>query len=1278
VSRSFGGASGLAAAQPNIRPAWLVAIYFTSGTVRLSSRGDYTFGGNLFSSAGITVDGEQLSLYNENSQFTAAFINQRTPVSIDVWEAFGNGPLPEVDFDYVFNGEIASRNVGETITASLRPLSIKPEPHIYIQPPTFNWLPPREAVILTPTGSQTLPAPPTASQTQTPPAHYNSVTLPPWVPPVAPASSINTQPNLAEILANFAAEGAVVPIHYGAFQFGGLPFAMKHSSGTWTVGYVVGLGQIEAIDNVWINGAAPVSGVVVNTYTGTTGQTADPLLVAAIAGYADTLVHSDDGVSIGIAYVVIQYTNTHYPSFPSVIVAGRGRRVFDPQTSTTAYSTSPALALRDFLASVMGDPVNAASVTALKTACAATVGGEARRLIGITIDRAQSPEQWIEVLRTYACAYVWKRADTWHLLADRPASSIRTLYPRDVARGSLKVSLPDIDQAPTVVRCQYTDTSGSIWKTGEALSEDSGVSTGASPRINSQVRLPGIHRYSQATREAIERRKKLARALKVEFQAFAEHSDLEFGDVFTLSGFIHLAGDKVFRIVAPPRRVGEAHVRIAAVEYDASVYDDTVPSAPGGGGVKVIGETILPGAGQDGMSVYVSLSASNLFQQAPNGGAWSHTTCDATFTWKRGATTLATHVVRATLNTGTGLITVATQGTPTGDATTATLPAAAAPIRATVAHDTSGVSHSIGFNTAQGGSAGAPGTSSTSPVANFGGQWGGLGDLVLKPNFDLSGANNGEIVLEGAGGAGWVVYHGPTLTPRAGSRVALLTPWEGDVSAELGARDNTFYVMEGATTAFARWGGSFQALSAVTVAYEATGRVWKAYADTTGSGTVFTPLTTDIIVAVGYKVSTTGGIDRLTPLIAGFKLTASTIALFLDAAVITAAQIQDAAITNAKIASLDAAKITTGLLQASRINLDGITLQNVGGLLQVGTADWQTNIGGTGKPDNYATRNPESYFEDFSQTTLAQWQADWTLFTSSGEQVVYADSSPIGNRILRLGNNSGNDEVSAHLKVSKAVAIKQDQLYMCRMVVARLYGASAQLILGVAGVKDDKSTLINASGATGTPSNQFFWGLNGGVPGTSWVEYVFWFKRTGGAVSNVYYPTNTPKNPAIIHADAHYAVPIFYTSYPGQAGDYAIALVELRPYDPPEWNSNIIGQPADSAILNTSAVIFRHLPVLSWLSFGNTSGDYSPPGATQSTLIEVVDAAGNLVASRNVSGTITFSNGQIAVTSDTVSGIQVTTTNNNTQNVTVTITYGGKTSTMYFMSLSTSVSGVGK
>lgn len=1178
MARPVSAASKAGAALPGIRPHWLVAIYLSSGTLRLSSRGTQTFGGQQYQAAGLEVTSESIKIYNAAELGALAKIQtDRRAVTIDIWEAFGPGPFLDDDFDYLYSGEAGRRTYGDWITIELRYISSKPEPHIYILPPTFNHLPPKQAVFLTPTGKETLPEPPSASSAPRPPAQqYSSPTIPGWVPPVAPASVINTQGTAAEFLVNNAAEGAVVPVHYGAFQFGGLPFAVSYDDGTWTVGYVVGIGEIESIDSVWINGASPVSGVVINQYLGTDTQAADPLLVASISEYSDTLVHNDDGVLTGIAYIVIQYTNSHYPTWPSVVIQGKGRKVLNPGTSEYAYSDSPALALYDWISNIMGATIDATSTAHLAASNAETVVSEPRRIIGLTIDRAQPPEYWIEILRTYAGAFVWKRGDTWHVLEDRPVdeASIRTLTPKDFKRFDL--TQLGLEQAPTVVRCGYTDTStGGLWKTEEIPSEDPGVSTGITPRVPSQVRLPGIHRATQAIREANERREKLALALQFQGEAFSDVFDLEFGQVVKLSGFTRwLSDDTLFRLTAQPRRTAQGYVRLVGTEYSASVYDDSEDSTTPGGGKKVIGSVTNPSAGQDGISAWLSMSAPTVFRKAANGGGWSHTSADATITFKRGATVLAVHVLRATLNEEAGTISVATQGTPTGESTSATLPgAAAATVLASVALTSSGVSYPVSFSAVEGGAQGGTGPqgppgNSESVTARWGGQWGAFGDLDVLINQDLAGANDGEIVFQGADGEAWTIF-GPGMTVRTTGRDVLATCWEGSTVPA----GNVFYVVSSVDYATTRFpsGTGFVAKRWWTCDYDAG--VWTAYGDYYAGGVTFTPLSTDVVVGVGYKSSVTGGIDHYTPLTAGMSLDEAAAAVFLQAAAISTALIKDAAITDAKVANLNAAKITAGLLSAARIDLDGITLVNDAGTLVIGTADWTTHIGGAGKPDDYATQNRNSYEEDFRNTTLAKIQAVWSVTNDIGgeESLVTDATSPIGSYCWQLGNNSGDDEVSRVVAKDRAVPIVQDQLYIIEAVVKRVSG-SGTFYLGVAGLGSDGATWVNLSGANGSSSQHYF-GANGVTPTLGeWVVYRGYFKRTGSAAAHNY-PT-TANAPGILHANAAMACPLFFANYNNAAGQYRIAYVCLRPADsPPGLLANLdqvdSGDIVDAAITTT-------------------------------------------------------------------------------------------------------------
>lgn len=123
-------------------------------------------------------------------------------------------------------------------------------------------------------------------------------------------------------------------------------------------------GEIEAIDDVYIDDVISTDArfnghVDIYKYTGTTTQAADSVLVSAFPDW--TTAHQLKG----IAYVHCRflYNQDVFSSFPRITCDIRGKKVYDPRTSTTAYSTNPALCLRDYLtSSIYGKELSASDI----------------------------------------------------------------------------------------------------------------------------------------------------------------------------------------------------------------------------------------------------------------------------------------------------------------------------------------------------------------------------------------------------------------------------------------------------------------------------------------------------------------------------------------------------------------------------------------------------------------------------------------------------------------------------------------------------------------------------------------------------------------------------------------------------------------------------------------------------------------------------------------------------------------------------------------------------
>lgn len=410
------------------------------------------------------------------------------------------------------------------------------------------------------------------------------------------ANDLDIQTPLAEALANIPAEGQPIPICYGEREVGGQMFAVDYSNGQWTVGYIVCLGEIEQYVEVYINGVGQSDspswpdGVAVVQYNGTNTQLPDPTLSAAISGYNDDMVIANPyGDDVGVAYIVLTYTDSHYDTFPEVIAHIKGMKVYTPGASPEiAYSTNPALHLGDYMASSLygaGRTNDTTSLTTLQTYCddtTATSPNEVLRQSGLLIREPQEIERWIEVLREYAGAWIAERGSTVYYYADTTGSSARTFNESDIMEGSLKITRRDSKNVPTVIRASYTDKTNNKWRSAWSdAAKTSGVDAGTVPWRESRINLEAVDRHSQAYRMAVTRLNKFTlQDLTCEWQCFDEALELEISDIVTLSHpLLGSPSAKLLRLVEEPLQVRPGRWLLKGEEYDPAVYDSTVVSA---------------------------------------------------------------------------------------------------------------------------------------------------------------------------------------------------------------------------------------------------------------------------------------------------------------------------------------------------------------------------------------------------------------------------------------------------------------------------------------------------------------------------------------------------------------------------------------------------------------------------------------------------------------------------------------------------------------------------
>ena len=149
-------------------------------------------------------------------------------------------------------------------------------------------------------------------------------------------------------------------IIYGRMRVGGQVVFISHSGDDnkfLNMAIAFATHEIQAYDEIWFNDNKiwTASGgfqddwgtyVTIDRKFGTSGQAASQQLIDS-----NTLWTSNHKLS-GIAYIAfkLEWNADKFPQgVPNITAVIRGKKVYDPRTSTTAYSQNPALCLRDYM-----------------------------------------------------------------------------------------------------------------------------------------------------------------------------------------------------------------------------------------------------------------------------------------------------------------------------------------------------------------------------------------------------------------------------------------------------------------------------------------------------------------------------------------------------------------------------------------------------------------------------------------------------------------------------------------------------------------------------------------------------------------------------------------------------------------------------------------------------------------------------------------------------------------------------------------------------------------
>lgn len=244
------------------------------------------------------------------------------------------------------------------------------------------------------------------------------------------------------------------------------------------------------------------------------------------------------------------------------------------------WSDNPALCSADFQYSQRYGArreVDWRSVGEAADFCDELVGtpAEKRNLMSLVIADKRPVREWAEVMRAYASCFYSEQGNTVFLIPDSPRVPdhifINTLIDTNPVP---KLKKRGVRDTPTVVEIGYTRTDFSPWGTGYAE-----AATGSTIRRKARIEFPGITRYSQARRFAIERLNHYTlEDLEVEFSVFEEGLKVAVGDLVVITDDIGLDAKK-FRVLGVQDK-GNGRWGIYGREYDIAAYSSVVEASP--------------------------------------------------------------------------------------------------------------------------------------------------------------------------------------------------------------------------------------------------------------------------------------------------------------------------------------------------------------------------------------------------------------------------------------------------------------------------------------------------------------------------------------------------------------------------------------------------------------------------------------------------------------------------------------------------------------------------
>lgn len=404
------------------------------------------------------------------------------------------------------------------------------------------------------------------------------------------------EPDIATgVLVNKQSNNAAIPVIYGERKVGGTRVFVSTGGSDNEYLYIalaLSEGEVNAIGDVYINDVlstdSKYSGLVaIQKYTGTDSQTYSTIL----GGASDTW--GTNHRLRGVAYLAIRlkYDSDAFGGIPDIQCVVQGRKVYDPRNGTTAYSTNPALCLRDYLTNSRygkGLPTSVIDDTSFSSAantCDNTVteyqGGGSAKLFecNAVIDTDKKIFENVKILLQGMRGLMPYQDGTYSLLIDKATSSTFTL---DETNTYADITVRDAGKNKRFnrVRATFVNPSSNwqedvvIWPPAGSTEESTFLSEDNNEVLQKDIKLStNTNYYSARDIARIVCRASRENPLNMELTASPEALQVAVGDVVTVDhpslGWTG-ASTKEFRVTGM-QLVDTGDVRMGLQQY-SNIY----------------------------------------------------------------------------------------------------------------------------------------------------------------------------------------------------------------------------------------------------------------------------------------------------------------------------------------------------------------------------------------------------------------------------------------------------------------------------------------------------------------------------------------------------------------------------------------------------------------------------------------------------------------------------------------------------------------------------------